>query len=50
MKLWIDDVCPAPEGYVWCKSVNEAKVYIMQHLAPNKEILGIQEINLDHDA
>ena len=25
MKLWIDDVRPAPEGYVWCKSVNSAK-------------------------
>ena len=25
MKLWIDDVRPAPEGYIWCKSVNEAK-------------------------
>ena len=24
MKLWIDDIRPAPEGYVWCKSVNEA--------------------------
>ncbi len=24
MKLWIDDVRPAPEGYVWYKSVNEA--------------------------
>lgn len=24
MKLWIDDVRPAPEGYVWCKSVNAA--------------------------
>ena len=23
MKLWIDDVRPAPDGYVWCKSVNE---------------------------
>lgn len=21
MKLWLDDVRPAPEGYVWCKSV-----------------------------
>lgn len=28
MKLWIDDVRPAPEGYVWCKSVNEAKEQI----------------------
>lgn len=25
MKLWIDDVRPAPEGYVWCRSVNGAK-------------------------
>lgn len=28
MKLWIDDVRPAPEGYVWCKSVNETKIVI----------------------
>lgn len=25
MKLWIDDVRPAPEGYVWCKSVRIAQ-------------------------
>ena len=25
MKLWIDDVRPAPDGYYWCKSVNDAK-------------------------
>ena len=25
MKIWIDDVRPAPEGYVWCQSVNNAK-------------------------
>jgi hypothetical protein len=24
MKLWIDDVRPAPEGYIWCKSVHDA--------------------------
>jgi hypothetical protein len=24
MKLWIDDVRPAPEGYVWCKNVNSS--------------------------
>ena len=28
MKLWLDDVRPAPKGYVWCKSVNEAKAEI----------------------
>ena len=30
MKLWIDDVRPAPEGYVWCKSVDEAKLEILK--------------------
>ena len=25
MKLWVDDLRPAPDGYRWCKSVNEAK-------------------------
>ena len=25
MKLWIDDVRPAPEGYLWCVSVDGAK-------------------------
>lgn len=24
MKLWLDDLRPAPEGYQWVKSVNEA--------------------------
>lgn len=29
MRLWIDDVRPAPEGYYWCKTVNEAKEQIL---------------------
>lgn len=28
MRLWIDDLREAPEGYVWCKSVNMAKQII----------------------
>lgn len=24
MKLWVDDVRPAPKGYTWCKSVYDA--------------------------
>lgn len=31
MKLWIDDLRPAPEGYVWCKSVNQARACIIKH-------------------
>ena len=29
MKLWIDDVRPAPKGYFWVHSVDEAKERIM---------------------
>ena len=39
MKLWIDDVRPAPEGYEWIASVNEAKVTI---LAQEKFVNAIQ--------
>ena len=28
MKLWVDDVRPAPQGYYWVKSVNEAIKFI----------------------
>ena len=28
MKIWVDDVRPAPRGYAWCKSVNETKDWI----------------------
>lgn len=24
MKIWIDGTRPAPIGYIWCKSINEA--------------------------
>lgn len=24
MKLWVDEVKPAPDGYFWCKSVHSA--------------------------
>lgn len=44
MKLWIDDVRPAPEGYIWCKSVIVAKGYIISH---GDEI---ELIDIDHDA
>ena len=28
MKLWIDDIRPAPEGYIWIKAVNYAIRFI----------------------
>ena len=44
MKLWIDDIRPAPEGYVWCKSTLNA-LHTIYHNADE-----IEEIALDHDA
>ena len=46
MKLWIDDVRPAPEGYVWCKSVNVAKEYIYTYAHTG----SIELLDMDHDA
>lgn len=47
MKIWVDDVRPAPEGYVWIKSVNDAKSFINNCMKWNKEI---KLLDIDHDA
>lgn len=47
MKLWIDDVRPAPEGYTLAKSVNEAIIKI--RMAENVGV-GVELIDIDHDA
>jgi long-chain acyl-CoA synthetase len=36
MKLWIDDVRPAPEGYIWCKSTLNA-LHTIYHNADDIE-------------
>ena len=54
MKLWIDDCRPAPEGYKWICSVNEAKkeIEFCEHFSKNinGSFLVINLIDLDHDA
>lgn len=59
MKLWLDDARPSPDGYVWCKSVNEAKHRIRrscEEIITNnteKNIVNywaIEIIDIDHDA
>lgn len=55
MKLWIDDVRPAPDGYIWCKSVYEAKNRIIDcerlyQLSLHKSVYEIELIDIDHDA
>ena len=52
MKLWIDDIRPAPEGLYWiARSVNEAKHFIQQFENGDFSSLGKFElIDIDHDA
>ena len=53
MKLWIDDLRPAPIGYIWCRSVNEAKQVIIDN-SPSWKFdfipYPIKLIDIDHDA
>lgn len=56
MKIWIDDLRPAPVGYVWLKSVNEAKKFLLdvENALDEYDVppahLFIQVIDMDHDA
>lgn len=54
MKLWIDDVRPAPEGYIWVKTVNDAIRYIRIYGDyidfDNNLVDCIELIDIDHDA
>ena len=61
MKLWIDDVRPAPEGYIWCHSVHRAikeielfeqslfDDYYIDNI-PFDKLEKIELIDIDHDA
>lgn len=42
MKLWLDDIRPAPFGWTWAKSVNQAIGLI-------KNSDDFEEASLDHD-
>lgn len=46
MKIWLDDVRVAPGGYIWVKSVNQAKRMILVAESLGEDIV---ELNLDHD-
>ena len=55
MKLWIDDVRPAPAGFIWARTVNRAKEIIINNEELLKVNLGkstyrIELIDIDHDA
>lgn len=54
MKLWVDDVRPAPDGYRWCKSVDDTKNTIIRYSNhidwDNNLVDEIELIDIDHDA
>jgi hypothetical protein len=61
MKLWVDDIRPAPYGYIWCKSVKAAKdaiearellAGITWHYEDGtvEKLFPFELIDMDHDA
>lgn len=54
MKLWIDDIRPAPAGYTWTRSVNGAiEIITTQEKFYKYNPFGdesIEVIDIDHDA
>ena len=52
MRLWIDDARPAPEGYIWVKTVEDAIIEILttDALRMVDENQEIELIDIDHDA
>lgn len=54
MKIWIDDMRPAPIGYRRIRTVNEAKQCIcnieIMYRVSRKEFYKIELIDMDHDA
>ena len=47
MKIWIDDIRPAPSGYIWVNTVNTAEMLISGCVENNTPI---EVIDIDHDA
>ena len=48
LKIWVDDVRPAPNNYYWCKTVNSVKRLLCDVHITN--CYDIAVIDLDHDA
>lgn len=45
IKIWLDDIREAPNGYIHVRSVNNAKLIINQFIERGYEM----ELDLDHD-
>lgn len=49
MKIWVDDMRPAPFGWIHCNTVNST-VELLQDVQKFGSLKAIEEISLDHDA
>ena len=49
MRLWLDDVRPAPNGYIWAKSVVGAKD-IIEYFEDLYGPMSVELIDIDHDS
>lgn len=45
-RIWIDDVRPAPDGYIWCTTVDQVLTLLQDPDMCDK----IELLDLDHDA
>lgn len=50
MKLWVDDIVKAPEGYAWCRSVSGAKIFIGTYEKKDGNRDPLTMISVDTDA
>ncbi len=46
LRLWLDDLRPAPDGYLGCRSVAEAQLYVT---TAERNDVKIADIDCDHD-
>ena len=47
MKLWVDDVRKAPDGYMWARTTNDAISIIRIAV---ESCINVEVIDLDHDS
>ena len=50
MRIWVDDMRPAPEGYYWGKRVKEVCNIIEHHIGNEDWMDPIEILDMDHDA
>lgn len=49
MKLWVDDLRPAPVGYALWAFSSEQAILILEGMASSEGLYVCDEISLDHD-